>query len=205
MIQKELIISKGGLLIKYLKNPPRRSVEGSFWTAKQRKANRIHEISYRACFKPQLPNFFITQLTEPGDIIFDPFSGRGTTIIEAALLNRPGISNDVNPVSKIFVEPRLTPPKFEEIKDRLEAINLDNSEKAEIDISMFYHPKTEGEIIALRNYLYNRAITGTEDHIDKWIRMVATNRLTGHSKGFFFYVHISTKSSHIPRGAKTYK
>ena len=185
MIQKELIISKGGLLIKYLKNPPRRSVEGSFWTAKQRKANRIHEISYRACFKPQLPNFFITQLTEPGDIIFDPFSGRGTTIIEAALLNRPGISNDVNPISKIFVEPRLTPPKLEEIKDRLEEINLDNSEKAEIDISMFYHPKTEGEIIALRNYLYNRAITGTEDHIDKWIRMVATNRLTGHSKGFF--------------------
>ena len=185
MIQKELTISKGGLLIKYLKNSPRRNVEGSFWTAKQRKANSIHEISYRACFKPQLPNFFITQLTEPGDMIFDPFSGRGTTIIEAALLNRPSISNDVNPISKTFVEPRLTPPKFEEIKDRLEKINLDNSEKAEIDLSMFYHPKTEGEIVALRNYLYGKAIMGAEDYVDKWIRMVATNRLTGHSKGFF--------------------
>ena len=26
-----------------------------FWTAKQRQANALHEISYRACFKPQLP------------------------------------------------------------------------------------------------------------------------------------------------------
>ena len=28
-----------------------------FWTAKQRAANSLHEISYRACFKPQLPRF----------------------------------------------------------------------------------------------------------------------------------------------------
>ena len=26
-----------------------------FWTAKQRQANNLHEISYRACYKPQLP------------------------------------------------------------------------------------------------------------------------------------------------------
>src|SRR5437870_3052399 len=36
-----------------------------FWTAKQRAASSLHEISYRACFKPQLPRFFIQRLTEP--------------------------------------------------------------------------------------------------------------------------------------------
>ena len=35
-----------------------------FWTAKQRQANSIHEISYRACYKPQLPRFFIDIFTE---------------------------------------------------------------------------------------------------------------------------------------------
>ena len=30
-----------------------------FWTSKQRAAHSLHEISYRACFKPQLPKFFI--------------------------------------------------------------------------------------------------------------------------------------------------
>ena len=44
-----------------------------FWTAKQRAANSLHEVSYRACFKPQLPRFFIERLTSPGDIVYDPF------------------------------------------------------------------------------------------------------------------------------------
>ncbi|HOC06866.1 MAG TPA: site-specific DNA-methyltransferase, partial [Bacillota bacterium] len=26
-----------------------------FWTSRQRQASSLHEISYRACFKPQLP------------------------------------------------------------------------------------------------------------------------------------------------------
>lgn len=63
-------------------------VVGEFWTAKQRQANSIHEVAYRACFKAELPNFFITKLTSEGDIVYDPFSGRGTTDIEAALLGR---------------------------------------------------------------------------------------------------------------------
>ena len=32
---------------------------GEFWTAQQRQALSLHEVSYRACFKPQLPRFFI--------------------------------------------------------------------------------------------------------------------------------------------------
>ena len=41
-----------------------------FWTAKQRQANSIHEISYRACYKPQLPRFFIDIFTEEGDTVY---------------------------------------------------------------------------------------------------------------------------------------
>ncbi len=51
-----------------------------FWTAKQRQASSLHEISYRACFKPQLPRFFIERLTQPGEVVYDPFMGRGTTV-----------------------------------------------------------------------------------------------------------------------------
>ena len=29
--------------------------EAELWTSRQRQASPIHEISYRACFKPQLP------------------------------------------------------------------------------------------------------------------------------------------------------
>ena len=156
-----------------------------FWTSKQRQNNPIHEISYRACFKAELPRFFINLLTKENDIVYDPFAGRGTTIIEAALLNRNVIANDINPLSIILSKPRLFIPSFEEVKERLNKIKFRNGLKADIDLSMFYHPDTESEIVALRNYLKKRCANKEEDYIDSWIRMVATNRLTGHSKNFF--------------------
>ncbi len=50
---------------------------------------------------------------------------------------------------------------------------------------MFYHPATEKEILALREFLTGHGQQGDDDETDAWIRMVATNRLTGHSSGFF--------------------
>jgi len=155
-----------------------------FWTARQRKAASIHEISYRACFKPQLPRFFINLLTEPGDKVYDPFAGRGTTPIEAALMSRNVVVNDINPLCRILTEPRLAVPQLSRIEKRLSEIPLDLIATKDTSLSMFYHPKTETELLALRHYLLNKEKTDL-DEIDRWIRMVATNRLTGHSKGFF--------------------
>ncbi len=156
-----------------------------FWTSKQRQSLSIHEISYRACFKAQLPRFFIELLTKRGDVIYDPFSGRGTTVIEAAILNRKVVSNDANPLSKIIAYPRLSVPAIEDIYSRIDLIPVDKTLKADLDLSMFYHSATEAEIVSLRRYLEDRKVGGKEDDTDRWIRMVATNRLTGHSPGFF--------------------
>jgi DNA modification methylase len=156
-----------------------------FWTAKQRQASSIHEVSYRACFKPQLPRFFIELLTKEGDVVYDPFSGRGTTVIEAGIMGRAIIANDINPLSHILSSPRFFIPDNQELKNRLDSIDFSKNLSADIDLSMFYHPWTEGEIVNLKKYLLDRKESGKEDHIDRWIRMVATNRLTGHSGGFF--------------------
>ena len=43
---------------------------GEFWTSKQRQAHSLHEISYRACFKPQLPKFFVELLSNAGDRVY---------------------------------------------------------------------------------------------------------------------------------------
>ena len=156
-----------------------------FWTSRQRQASSLHEISYRACFKPQLPRYFIERLTQPGDVVYDPFSGRGTTAIEAALLGRQVIANDANPLSAILSFPRLYPPDLVEIKERLHQIPNKTPSHNAPDLEMFYHPKTFEEIWSLRAYLKSRVKSGKEDGVDRWIRMVATNRLTGHSPGFF--------------------
>jgi DNA modification methylase len=156
-----------------------------FWTSKQRQASSIHEVSYRACFKPQLPRFFIAMLTKPKDIVYDPFSGRGTTAIEAAILGRRVITNDINPLSEILLKPRLELPDIVDIMVRLNSIKFNQDSAADIDLSMFFHQKTEREIVCLKNYLLSVHNSSEEDDCDRWIRMVATNRLTGHSKGFF--------------------
>ena len=158
---------------------------GEFWTSQQRQALSLHEISYRACFKPQLPRFFIEYLTNEGDTVYDPFSGRGTTALETGLLKRTVIANDANPLSSLLSTPRFFPPLLEDLMNRLDSIPYRENAEADIDLSMFYHPKTEAEIVSLKEYLDNRRASGSEDHLDRWIRMVATNRLTGHSKGFF--------------------
>jgi len=169
-----------------------------FWTSKQRQASSIHEISYRACFKPQLPSFFIKLLTTSEQVVYDPFSGRGTTVIEAGLLNRKFISNDINPLSKILAYPRFFIPKISDIKKRLDKIPIYKNLRAEIDLSMFYHPDTESEIVSLKNYLEERRSRNEEDLIDMWIRMVATNRLTGHSKGFFSVYTLPPNQAVLP-------
>jgi hypothetical protein len=158
-----------------------------FWTSGQRQAHSIHEISYRACFKPQLPRFFIERLTDAGDTVYDPFSGRGTTAVQAALMGRRPIANDINPLSEILVRPRLDPPAFEAIRARLRSLDLNQScpTDDEQDLLVFYHPDTLRHICGLRAYLLDRVAKQALDKVDEWLRMVAINRLTGHSPGFF--------------------
>jgi hypothetical protein len=127
-----------------------------FWTSRQRAASSLHEVSYRACFKPALPRFFIERASSPGDVVHDPFLGRGTTAVEAALLGRVPVGSDVNPLSAVLTRPRFAPPKLAEVEERLAGLDL-----------------------------LERDAAGALDPVDAFVRMVAVNRLTGHSPGFF--------------------
>ena len=159
----------------------------AFWTAGQRQGHSLHEISYRACFKPQLPGFFIDRLTVPGEAVLDPFMGRGTTPLQAALSGRRPLGNDINPLSLLMLRPRLAPPAPETLRRRLEAVPWDAPVTVREDLRAFYHPTTLRRLSALRAWLLREAPperTDPDPVID-WLRMVALNRLTGHSPGFF--------------------
>ena len=158
-----------------------------FWTSGQRKAHSVHEVSYRACFKPQLPEFFIRRLTNPGDIVLDPFMGRGTTPVEAGLLGRTAFGNDINPLSVLLTRPRLRSQSYRAIQKALMEIDWTVSVDVPDELLAFYHPETLRRICVLRDYLLRNAPLDTDDPDSAldWIRMVAINRLTGHSAGFF--------------------
>ncbi|MFZ4779945.1 MAG: DNA methyltransferase [Terrimicrobiaceae bacterium] len=159
--------------------------EGEFWTSKQRDGHSIHEVSYRACYKPQLPEYFIKRHAAPGSVVFDPFLGRGTTLIEARLHGCRVIGSDINPLSVRLAGPRLRPPTLEQIKDRLNSVVLSPTEIRTDGLLEFFHPETLQEIQGWMEYFRQRRELGLIDGVDEWIEMVATNRLTGHSNGFF--------------------
>ena len=153
-----------------------------FWTAKQRAGHAIHEVSYRACYKPQLPAYFLQKFCRRPAVVYDPFMGRGTTLIEAQLHGHRAIGNDINPLSIILTKPRLNPPTLTNIEKRLRRVNLNNKAHLDPDLLVFFHRNTLREIYGWRAYFARRQPL---DEVDAWLQMVACGRLTGHSPGFF--------------------
>jgi len=69
--------------------------------------------------------------------------------------------------------------------ERLKEIDFSAGHEFPKELLAFYHPDTLRQIVALKEYLLERRKTNACDAVDDWICMVAINRLTGHSPGFF--------------------
>ena len=64
---------------------------------------------FPAKFPPQLPQFFIEQLSRESDVVLDPMFGSGTTIVEAVRLCRRAIGCDIDPLARLILEAKLSP------------------------------------------------------------------------------------------------
>jgi len=76
---------------------------------------------YPARMPPQIPgtllNFFESQgELESGSTVYDPFSGSGTTAVEARLNGHNAIANDINPFACMISKAKSTPLNISEIE-----------------------------------------------------------------------------------------
>ena len=157
---------------------------GELWTAQQRQMHSLHYVvSYRASFKPELPDFCIRRYSKKGDVVLDPFCGRGTTALQANLLGRVAWTSDVNPLAVKIGRSKLMPVGLDEVVLRLNEIDF----RRPIDLAgytenfaPFYHPDTFRELINLK-----AAIKKKPDYVNNFIELLAMSRLHGHSPGFF--------------------
>lgn len=81
--------------------------------------------SYLAMFPPALPRYFIEQCSRPGDVVFDPFSGRGTTPLEACLAKRIGVGSDLNPLAFSLTKAKVVFPAYELVCERLRELECE--------------------------------------------------------------------------------
>lgn len=78
--------------------------------------------SYMGMFPASLPRYFIEQFSEPGDLVVDPFSGRGTTALEACIAGRVGVGLDLNPLASLLTRAKVDPPTIGETLDRIDQL-----------------------------------------------------------------------------------
>jgi DNA modification methylase len=106
-----------------LRNPaPEDVLADSDWSfVDAPEAHAVHGLHpYPAKFVPALPRLVIQRLTEPGDLVMDPFAGSGTALVEALLQGRRAVGGDLNPVAIVTARAktsRLTPQQLARLDD----------------------------------------------------------------------------------------
>jgi site-specific DNA-methyltransferase (adenine-specific) len=80
--------------------------------------------SYLASFPAALSHAFIARYSRPGDVVLDPFSGRGTTPLQACAEGRIGAGNDLNPLAHLLTAAKVDPPSRPELATRLATLRL---------------------------------------------------------------------------------
>jgi len=63
---------------------------------------------YPARFSPSFARQMILAFSKPGDLVFDPFMGGGTTLVEACALGRKAIGSDINSLGVFLAETKTS-------------------------------------------------------------------------------------------------
>ena len=64
---------------------------------------------FPAKFPPQLPEYIIRRLSDPGDLVLDPMVGSGTTMVEAVRIGRRAAGCDIDPLARMITSAKLSP------------------------------------------------------------------------------------------------
>ncbi len=136
--------------------------------------------SYMGMFPASLPRYFIEQFSEPGDIVVDPFSGRGTTALEACIAGRVGIGLDLNPLASLLTAAKVDPPTLEETLARIDELERTYSRGAVTD-----EAPPEIEILfdgrrTLPQLLHMREKLDANDRTDRFLLAALTGILHGN-------------------------
>ena len=137
---------------------------------------------YFAMFPEQFVQRQLLAYSQPGDLVLDPFAGRGTTLFESILNNRRAIGTDINPVAACVSAAKIDAPKQYQILERIAALETEanRTKRTRRSPNQFfdicYHPNTLQDILFLRQKLDWR-----RDRIDQFIAALVLGALHGES------------------------
>jgi site-specific DNA-methyltransferase (adenine-specific) len=117
--------------------------------------------SYLGTFPASLARAMISLLSAPGDNIMDPFSGRGTTLLEGRILQRRALVSDLNPMAVALSRAKNADVTMEQALSEIEALKssydrvmyLPEAHVQHDDIQLIYSPETLAQLCYLRRRL----------------------------------------------------
>ena len=81
--------------------------------------------SYLGSFPAALAHAFVARWSRPGDVVLDPFSGRGTVPLQACAERRIGIGIDRNPLAALLTAAKVASPTHLESDARLDQLRIE--------------------------------------------------------------------------------
>jgi hypothetical protein len=137
---------------------------GPLWHAvSPRWGHSMHTMcSYQGMFPARLAHFFTQSYTRPGDLVLDPFSGRGTTVLQARVEGRRALGNDLNPLGFVLTRAKARPPRWSRFVNFLDilarAYKPGKQDLASVsdDVSMLFHHETLDQLLFLRGCLLTK-------------------------------------------------
>lgn len=139
---------------------------GPLWHAvSPRWGHSMHTMcSYHGMFPPKLAHYFIERYSREGDLVLDPFSGRGTTTLQARVEGRRTIGNDLNPLAYVLTRAKAAPPTWTAVIRKIDQLERGYKRKAvdpdvHPDIKMLYHTNTLTQLVYLRSSLFRRPMS----------------------------------------------
>ena len=170
------------------------------WREKERMwGDPLHRLCpYIGKFPPALANYFITRLSDFGDVVADPFAGSGTVPLEAVLLGRRGFGSDTFTLAQVISRAKLTTLSFDSfkrfaVKFSARAQNFDEVKLDNPDVEEYFHPETLAELLKWRALL----LSEEENRFTVLLRALICAVLHGPSAGFLSWPMKETYSSTV--------
>lgn len=156
--------------------------------------------SYLASFPAALTHAFIARYSRPGDVVLDPFSGRGTVPLQASAEGRIGVGNDLNPFAHLLTASKVEPATAAQARTRATALRLawastqarwldaaqaikadpatGGDEPVPAEVAIAFHPRTFAQVLFLRDAL------DLDNPVDRFLAAALAGILHGKSPSY---------------------
>jgi hypothetical protein len=144
------------------------------WKEQQRGwPQALHPLcTYLGSLPAAVAHALIARWSRPGDVVLDPFSGRGSVPLQACLERRIGVGVDANPLAHLLTAAAVDPPSLRAALDRLTRLRIDWTLEADTwragawamtegqdraGAASLFHPETLAQLLFLRHRLDRQA------------------------------------------------